>query len=221
MLITKQKHLGRDSFWLNTFSGTALCDKDMQPPQVDTDGKNGRPELQTGSVGAVNRGCRHMWGKEFVCVGAKPLLALRTWKMKKSLLVGIMSLWLQRRQIWYHTKDTPTYARKGARGILMMMGVVDFRLFPLACLFSHMAACRARGIPMQVPWFGVTSSTGLIKACVPTSLPLLGHLWPTASHINSVSHTLKMVNKPTFWHRNLPFPVAGKGSLQRGPHFIT
>lgn len=33
----------------------------------------------------------------------------------------------------------------------MMMGVVDFQLFPLACLFSHMAACRARGIPMQVP----------------------------------------------------------------------
>lgn len=48
------------------------------------DGKNGRPELQTGSVGAVNTGCRHMWGKEFVCVGARPLLGLRTWKMKKA-----------------------------------------------------------------------------------------------------------------------------------------
>lgn len=75
MLITKQKHLGRDSFWLNTFQGTGAVEgvcvtKSAQPPQVDTDGKNGRRELQTGSVGGVNTGCRHMWGREFVCVGA-------------------------------------------------------------------------------------------------------------------------------------------------------
>lgn len=33
----------------------------------------------------------------------------------------------------------------------MMTGLVDFQLFPLACLFLHMAVCRAKGIPMQVP----------------------------------------------------------------------
>lgn len=41
------------------------------------------PSCKQEALRAVNIGCRHMWGKEFVCVGAKPLLVLRTWKMKK------------------------------------------------------------------------------------------------------------------------------------------
>lgn len=65
-----------------------------------------------------------------------------------------------------------------------------FELFPLACLFSHMAACRARGIPMQVPWFGATSSTSLIKARVPTFLlPLGPPLTQCVPHQQCLTHS--------------------------------
>lgn len=165
MLITAQKRMGRDAFYcIHDTSQQQLqwkeCDKEFEPAQVDTDGNNRRCCHKQDAWG-VNTGCCHMWDWASVCLcerksqGVNLLSAPRTWKKTTFSHVGIMSLWLQRREnLISYTRHSDARLR---RGRIPLMGVVEFELFPGVCVFSHIfCVCvlfllRVRGFPCWFP----------------------------------------------------------------------
>lgn len=103
MLITKQKHLGRDSFGLNTFRGTATVEVVVPQIHATSSGRYGREEWQTWAANRKRRAGKHGLSS---CVGQRVCLRgseaivspayVENEKKPTLLLVGIMSLRLQK-----------------------------------------------------------------------------------------------------------------------------
>lgn len=225
MLITKQKHLGRDSFYCirDTFLQTAAVERVWQ--RVCTSGRYRWKEEwkvlpQTGCVGGKHGVSSYVGQRDSMCGsksrGVKPLLALCTWKKNPNLFT-----WRHYELMTSKEENLISYKRhsdarlKRSSGI-PMMGVVDFELLPGICVLSRISVCFVlvvcQGIPMQVLWLKIPFPGILFSAkakidqsglsCLPTEPPSLSHLWPNYKPTTELSHarTSEWMN---LTHRNL------------------
>lgn len=70
-----QGFLLTEYFPRNSRGGRSWAKKSVQPPQVDTDGKNGRPKLQTGSVEGGKHGLSSYVGQRVCLRGSQAIVS--------------------------------------------------------------------------------------------------------------------------------------------------
>lgn len=167
----------------------------------------------------VNTGCRHMWGRECVCVaarqGVKPLLALCTWKKTKNkktkpLTCRHYELMASKGEnlIWYKRHSDVRQKKGFWWWVLLIWSYFRwFASFTYVCVFCTWACVRGfpcRSPNLKIPFLGIPLSTREIKVCVLTESPLFSYLGPATRRVTPASHaeSSEYRNLP---HRNLLF----------------
>lgn len=156
MLITKQKHLGRDSFWLNTFRGTAAVEGAVRQRHATSSGRYRREEWQTRAANRKRRGGKHgllSYVGQRVCLrGSKAIVSpayVEDEKKPTLLLVGIMGLRLQKEANLISYKGHSDIRSGRSTGDSDDDGCCWFRAISVdLSLFAH-GCVPCRGIPCR------------------------------------------------------------------------
>lgn len=146
----------------------------------------------------VNTGCRHMWGRECVCVaarqGVKPLLASCTWKNNnnKPLTCRHYELMASKGEnlIGYKRHSDVRQKRDSDDGCCwfgaISAGLCLSRMCFVVVRVSGGFPCRSPNL--KIPFPAIPLSTRQIKVCVLTESPSFSYLGPATCRVTPASH---------------------------------
>lgn len=224
MLITKQKHLGRDSFWLNTFQGTATVEGVvLWQRHATTSGRYGREEWQTRAANRKRRGGKHglsSYVGQRVCLRGSGAIVSPAYvedeKKPTLLLVGIMSLRLQKEANLISYKGHSDVRSERSTGDSDDDGCCWFRAISVGLsLFAHgCVPCQGDSHAGPLIWRCVVDEVdqSLCADFSPPTRPPLTHCIP---HQQCLTHAIEseQVNLLT-----LLFPVCNVALISSPRH---